>query len=469
MSELALDISQGIHLPLGDYGQDDELKAKHAIALSTENMSKAEILARLPKEEQDTFFDSLTSNEVELLLHDWSFWARPKQIIPKGDWFIWFILAGRGFGKTRTGAEAIIEWQRQGYGLFALVGQTTADVRDVMLNGDSGLITVSPPWNKPKYISSRRQVEWSNGARAMLYSGDEPDQLRGPQHHKGWVDEPAKFKYLDDLIDMLELGMRLGDRPQYIATGTPKPRKKIKEMVADPATHLTVGSSFENLSNLSNVFIKRIIKKYEGTRLGKQELYAELFKDVAGALWSHDVVDRHRVRVKPEDLVRVVVAIDPSVTENARSDEAGIVGAGINADGHAFVFSDDSKKCHPSVWSALAVNRYKKEQADLIVAETNNGGDLVEMVLQANGVKVNFKKVHAARGKRVRAEPIAALYEKGLVHHVGEFPELESELTEWVPGEESPNRLDALVWCLTELMLDSDQPGEIVPRDRFGW
>jgi phage terminase large subunit-like protein len=467
MTEAALDINSQLNLPLGNYGDDEGLREKHQIALSVENMSKAEIMARLPQKDRNEFLSSLTPDEVELLLYDWSFWARPKQKIPVGNWFIWFILGGRGFGKTRTGAETIIEWQKQGYGLFALVGQTTADVRDVMLHGDSGLITCAPPWNKPKYISSRRQVEWNNGAKAILYSGDEPDQLRGPQHHKGWVDEPAKFKYLDELIDMLELGMRLGDKPQYVATGTPKPRKKLKEMLADEATHLTVGSSFENLSNLSEIFIKRVIKKYEKTRLGRQEIYAELFSDVAGALWSHDVIDRNRVSVKPEDLIRIVIAIDPSVTENARSDEAGIIGAGVNAEGHAFLFSDDSKKCHPSVWSSLAVNRYKKEQADLIVAETNNGGDLVEMVLQANGTKVNFKKVHAARGKRVRAEPIAALYEKGLVHHVGEFPELEAEYTEWVPGEESPNRLDAAVWCLTELMLDSDQPGELIPMKRF--
>jgi len=446
----------------------DDLSEKHQIALQANNMSNAELVARLPKEDQDAFFNSLTAEQTELLLYDWSFWARPKQRIPEGAWYLWFIMSGRGFGKTRTGAETIIEWQRRGYGIFALIGQTTADVRDVMLHGESGLITVAPPYNRPRYIASKRQIEWPNGAKGFIYSGDEPDQLRGPQHHKGWVDEPGKFKYLEDCIDMFELGLRIGDNPQYIATGTPKPRPTIKKMVEDPSTYLTLGSSFENLSNLSSRFIERVIKKYDGTRIGEQELYGKLFSDVAGALWNHEVIQKHKVNARPTDFIRIVVAIDPSVTDNERSDEAGIITAGLTAEGHAYVFADDSRKCHPSIWSGLAVKRYKKEQADLVVAETNNGGDLVEMVLQTTGSKVNFKKVHAARGKRLRAEPISTLYDKGVVHHVGDFPELESEMCEWVPGEDSPNRLDALVWCLTELMLDdTDEPGEIVPIKRF--
>lgn len=450
-----------------NYKNDPELAKKHLAALDSKNMSNAEIVARLPIEEQNAFFDSLTPSEVELLLTDWSFWARPKQKLPPGDWFTWLIMAGRGFGKTRTGAETILEWQRQGYGIFALIGQTTADVRDVMLMGESGLITIAPKHNKPKYIASRRQVEWPNGAKAYLYSGDEPDQLRGPQHEKGWMDELVKYKYKKECLDMFELGMRLGDNPQYVSTTTPKPFKELKEMVKDNKTIVTTGSSFENLSNLAPAFIDRVIKKYEGTRLGRQELYAELFEDVAGALWSYDLIDKHRVRVMPE-LVRVVVAVDPAVTINDRSDEAGIVAAGLGEDGHAYVISDKSLKAHPNVWSAVAAKLYKDLMADIMVGEANNGGDLVELVIKTHGASINYAKVHAARGKHTRAEPIAALYEQGKVHHIGEFPEMETEMAEWVPGEESPNRMDALVWAVTELLVDdSNEPGEIKAVDRF--
>jgi len=453
-------------LKTGSYGADENLRKKHNIALSRDNMSKAEIVARLPMDDQDAFLKSLSPAELDLLLTDWSFWGRPKQLVPIGDWFVWLIMAGRGFGKTRCGAEAIRGWQEQGYSRFALIGQNSADVRDVMLFGDSGLITISPKHNKPVHIASRRLIEWPNGAVAHLYSGDEPDQLRGPQHEKGWADEIAKYKYLDECLDMFELGLRLGNKPQYVATTTPKPKPALKKMIKDPSTIITTGSSFENLSNLAAVFVDRVIRKYEGTRLGRQELYAVLFEDVAGALWNHNVIDRNRVMVAP-DLIRIVVAIDPSTTCNARSDEAGIVVVGLGANGHVYVLRDSSMKAHPNIWAANAVHLYKEFMADLIVGEANNGGDLVEIVIRIYGPNVNYQKVHAARGKHTRAEPVAALYEKNVVHHVGEFTELETELVEWVPGEESPNRLDALVWGISALMFDDDSPGELRAIDRF--
>lgn len=446
---------------------DGRINEKHSVALDIENMSKAEILSKMAHEEREAFYKTLTPEESELLLYDWSFWGRPKQQIPPGDWFAWLIMGGRGFGKTRTGAETIREWQNQGFDRFALIGQTVADVRDVMLHGESGLITISPKHNKPVYIASRRQVEWPNGARAFLYSGDEPEQLRGPQHQKGWLDEIVKFKYLEECLDMFELGLRIGLNPQYLATTTPKSRPALKKMVADDATHLTTGSSFENLGNLSSRFIERVIKKYEGTRLGRQELYAELFTDVAGALWTYDLIERTRVRTVPEDLVRIAVALDPSTTNNNRSAEAGIITAGLSKDGHCYIMYDDSLKAHVSVWSGAAVRRYKDVQADIMIGEANNGGDLIEALIQTHGSGINYQKVHAARGKFTRAEPVAALHEKGVIHIVGELPELETELAEWVPGEDSPNRLDAMVWAVTALMLDEDESGLIRPIGRF--
>ena len=449
---------------------DPELREKHNIALDERNMSQAELLARLSIDKQNDFFGSLTAEETELLLTDWKFWARPKQRLPEGNWGTWLIMAGRGFGKTRTGAETIRIWQENGFSNFALIGQTKADVRDVMLLGESGLISISPKHNKPVYIASRRVVEWPNGAKAHLYSADEPEQLRGPQHEKGWIDEPVKYSQLRELLDMYEFGLRIGSNPQSVVTTTPKPLVELKEMVNDPDTVITTGSSFENLSNLSERFIKRVIKRYEGTRLGRQELYAELFSDVVGALWTYDSIHRNRVREAP-DLVRVVTAIDPATTANKRSDETGIITAGLDAAGHIYVISDASLKAKADVWAATAVREYNANLSDLLIGEANNGGDLIEIVIGIYSKTVNYLKVHAARGKHTRAEPVAALYEKGLVHHVGSIialEKLETEMTEWVPGEESPNRMDALVWAISALVFDdTGEPGELKALERF--
>ena len=436
-------------------------------ALSAQTKSKAELFAALPKEEQDVFLSSLSKHEAEALNYDWDFWSRPKQRLPQWSWYCWLIMAGRGFGKTKTGAETIRQWKEVGYSDFALIGQTSADVRDVMLHGESGLITISPPWDKPKHIESKRIVVWPNGARAFLYSADKPDQLRGPQHQKGWLDEPVKFQKLRDLLDMFELGLRIGKNPQYVVTTTPKPLAELKELAADPLTHITTGSSYENITNLAPQYINRIIKKYEGTRIGRQELYAELFTDVAGALWNYELIDKYRVKSHP-DLIRIVVSLDPAVTSNERSDEVGIVVAGLGGDGHIYILEDASLKASPMIWSAVALNKYISYKADVIIGETNNGGDLVETVIGTHGHNANFKKLHASRGKYTRAEPVSALYDQGKVHHVGELPALETEMIEWVPGGPSPNRLDAMVWACTELLIDDGSaPGEIIPIDRF--
>jgi len=439
--------------------------------------SRAELLAELSPEQRAAILAEYTDAELQLLNCDWDFWARPKQKIPEGNWLTWLILAGRGFGKTRTGAQTMLEWQNpgkqyespmsiKGYSHFALIGQTTADIRDIMLEGESGIITVAPFYNKPKYIASRRVLEWPNGAQAHLYSGDEPDQLRGPQHMKAWVDELVKFKYMQATWDMLEMGLRLGDKPQVIVTTTPQPKRLIKDLLLDPDTHVTSGSSYENIGNLAPSFIKRVIKKYEGTRLGRQELYAEVLGDVEGALWDTATLEKNRVDMYPT-LKRIIVAIDPAVTNKDESDETGIIVAGKDKFDRAFVLEDASGKMDSKVWAQKAIDLYRKYRADAIVAEVNNGGDLIKTVISLLDSKVPVEEVWASRDKYTRATPVASVYEQDRVCHVGLFPELETELTEWEPGDKSPNRLDAVVWAITDLLLgDNEEAGRIIPIRR---
>ena len=397
----------------------------------------------------------------EQLLYFWPFWARPKQVPPKKtNWFCWLIRSGRGFGKTRSGAEWIRSRVDEGYTRIALVGQTKADVRDTMVElGDSSILKISPLWNMPEYEPSKRRLTWPNGAVAIIYSGDEPDQLRGPQHDSAWVDELAKFKYPQETWDNLEMGLRLGDNPQACVTTTPRPIKIIKELIKDPETVDVTGHSRENIANLSDRFVKRILNKYEGTRLGRQELAGELLDDAPGALWKREEnIEQNRVNKHPE-LIRIVVAVDPQATNNPESAETGIVIGGIGVDGHGYVLSDRSAKRSPQGWGSRAVLAYQEFSADRIVGEVNNGGDMVENTIRTveNGKNVSYKSVRASRGKAIRAEPVASLYERGIIHHVGTFPELEDQLCNWEPGDKSPDRLDALVWLFTELMVNEEE------------
>lgn len=404
----------------------------------------------------------LSNDEVNALLYDWKFWARPAQLEPASrDWSVWLVLAGRGFGKTRTGAEWVREKVESGnYNRLALVGETAADVRDVMIEGESGILSISPPWNKPIYKASLRRVEWPNGAIATTYSGVEPDQLRGPQHDAAWVDELAKFRYPQETWDNLELGLRLGNHPVCLATTTPKNIKIVKELILDEQTIVTSGSSYDNISNLPQKFIQRIIKKYEGTRLGEQELYAKILEDNPNALWSRELLDKYRVFKAPE-LVRIAVAIDPSTTSEATSAETGIVIAGVDSAGQGYVIDDSSLRAKPNDWAMKAIAGYYKMNADIIVGEANNGGDMIETIIRNIDPNIPYKKVHASRGKYTRAEPVSMLYEQGKVHHVGSYSDLEDQMCNWIPGEKSPDRLDALVWALTELMLTGKQPVKI--------
>ena len=382
-----------------------------------------------------------------------------------GEWFCWLILSGRGFGKSRTGAEWI-RHKTQTCGRLGLIGQTAADVRDVMIEGDSGILATSPPWFKPKYEPSKRRLTWPNGAVASTFSGDEPDQLRGPQFGAVWADEPAKWKYLEPAWDNMEFGLRLGDRPQVCATTTPRPIPLIRKLISDPQTVVTMGHTDENRQNLAEAYVNRVIRRYEGTRLGRQELAGEILDDNPDALWKRANIEELRVRTAP-DLVRIVVAIDPQVADPSevnkdaqdKTAETGIVVGGITAGANpeAYILDDASLRDSPNEWGKRALRAYRDWKADRAVAEVNNGGAMVEFVLntvgKSEGIHFAYKAVSASRGKVTRAEPVAALYEQKRVHHVGCFPELEDQLCLWQPGMKSPDRLDALVWCLTELMI----------------
>jgi phage terminase large subunit-like protein len=397
--------------------------------------------------------EALTPEERLRLRFEWSAWARPEQLEPTGGWLTWLILSGRGWGKTRTGAE----WVREqvevgGRRRLALIARTSADARDVIVEGESGIMAVCPPWNRPLYEPSKRRLTWPGGAIATVYSADEPDLLRGPQHDGAWCDELASWERPEEVWDNLMFGLRLGERPRVVVTTTPRPIPLIRKLISDRTTHITRGSTFDNQRNLAASQIARLREKYEGTRIARQEIYGEVLDDVPGALWTREMLDTGRVKEAPE-LVRVVVAIDPAVTSGEDSDETGIVVAGRARNGHLYVLRDATCKLTPSGWARRAVAAFDEFQADRIVAEVNQGGDLVEQTIRTVRQSIPFAKVHATRGKRVRAEPVGALYEQGKVHHVGGFAELEDQMCQFAPDNfiGSPDRVDALVWGLSEL------------------
>lgn len=397
----------------------------------------------------------LTKEEAAELTYMWEFWARPEQIAPEGDWPIWLVKAGRGWGKTRVGAEWV-RGQKEKVGRIALIGPTAADVRDVMVDGDSGLISISPPWDKPEYQPSKRRIVWKNGSVAYMYSADEPERLRGPQHGAAWCDEIGSWRY-PDTWDMMMFGLRLGKNPKVVATTTPRPTPLMKQIQSMSSTVITRGSTYDNRANLAASFFSSIITKYEGTRLGRQELEGHDLDDNPGALWNREIIDAARVR-KAMDMARIVVAVDPAVTSGEESDETGIVVVGKDEFGHAYVIEDCSVKGTPDEWGRAAVDAMKRHQADRIVAEVNQGGDMVRYVLETIDKNLPIKLVRASRGKMARAEPISALYEQGKVHHVGAFHKLEDQMCTWEPGMKSPDRMDALVWGMTELMLAGAEP-----------
>ncbi len=403
----------------------------------------------------------LSDQELWQLLYDWRMWGRHDQQLPAGDWRLWLIMAGRGWGKTRTGAEAVRDLaNRRPKQRFALVGATSADARDVMVEGESGLMNVFPPAERPIFEPSKRKITFHNGSIGILFSAEEPERLRGPQFHHGWIDEIATYPKFEELWSNLRFGMRLGTAPQIIATTTPKPLAYLKELIADEGTIVTRGGTFDNRANLPASQLADLERIYGGTRIGRQELAGELLEEAEGALWRRAQIDTNRVRQAP-DLFRVVVAIDPATTSTARSDECGIMGCGLGVDGHGYVLHDSSCRLPPDQWAARAVNLFDMLSGDRIIAETNNGGDLVESVIRTVRPQISYEKVTASRGKVARAEPVAALYEQSKIHHVGHFPDLEDEMVNFVPGEmsKSPNRADALVWAFSYLMLRPRREG----------
>lgn len=406
----------------------------------------------------------LTDKQVEELLNDWRFWARPEQIAPDGDWLTWVINAGRGFGKTRAGSEWVREQVEAGRQRIALIGETYKDLVEVMVYGDSGIASVFPDHQKPKIVANPNvQITFHTGAVALGYNATRPDQLRGPQFDAAWADELAKWKKARETWDMLQFGLRLGERPQVLVTTTPRPIPTLREIKARKTTVVTTGSTFDNAANLAESFIEEIRDRYEGTRLGRQELFAEDLDDLPGALWTRAMFDDNRVKVAPE-MQRLVVAVDPSGTagESDDGDSIGIVVAGKGVDGRAYVLADRTCKLSPDGWGRRAVAAYHEFGADRMVAERNFGGAMVQHVIRTIDPKVSYKEVTASRGKVMRAEPIAALYEQGKVSHLGGLEVLEDQCCQIGPdgyiGEGSPDRADALVWALTDLMLEPDIP-----------
>jgi phage terminase large subunit-like protein len=396
-----------------------------------------------------------SDNELEAINWWMVQYARNNQIPPASDWVYWVIMAGRGFGKTRTGAEMVRFWAKD-FKFVNMIGATADDARDIMIEGESGILAICPKPERPVYRKSDRSLIWPSGCRSLIFTADEPDRLRGKQSEKLWADELCAWRYPTEAWDQAMLGLRLGTQPQAIITTTPRPIKQLKTLLNDPATFVTHGSTYDNRSNLAPIFYDAVIKRYEGTRLGRQELDAEVLEDIVGALWAWNNIDNYRVEKQPE-LVRIVIPIDPAVTANPDSDETGIIPVGLGKDGHGYVLGDASGIYSPLTWAQKAIAQYETLLADAIIAEVNNGGDLVEANLRAAGFKGRVIQVHASRGKQTRAEPVAAFYEQGKVHHVGHFAGLESQMTTWVPADEiSPDRVDSLVWGLTFLMTQGE-------------
>ena len=431
-----------------------------------------EELSRATPERRRAAILSLPPDVAAVLAHDWEgVHALPNQVRPDWAWTIWLVLAGRGFGKTRTGAEWILSKVSGDAGesrakRLTLIAATAADIRDTMIEGESGLLTIAPPWNRPDYEPSKRRLTWKSGAVAVMLSADRPDRLRGPQCDTFWADELAAWRY-PEAWAQLQLGFRLG-RPQGVVTTTPRPIPVLRSLLRREGRDVAVsrGTTYDNRANLAPEFFDSVCRLYEGTRIGRQELHAEVLDDNPGAMWKRDQLDALRV-ASPPGMQRIVVAIDPAVSTNEDSDETGIVVAGLAGDRHVYVLEDRSGVHTPLQWANEAISAYRRWKADRVVAEVNQGGDLVVSNLRNTDDTIPVRTVHATRGKAIRAEPVAGLYEQGRVHHVGVLAKLEDQMCNWDPatpakatrdergerdGVGSPDRIDALVWAVTELM-----------------
>jgi phage terminase large subunit-like protein len=417
----------------------------------------------------------LRPEELSRLRYDFELWAREDQLPPAraqggGAWTVWLMLGGRGAGKTRAGAEwvrAIAHAPADAPPRIALIGETLISARSVMVEGVSGLLAVHPPEARPSYEPSKRQVTWASGAIAQLFSAEDPESLRGPQFSHAWCDELCKWRDPDAAWAMLQFGLRLGEEPRQVVTTTPRPIPLLKALLADPLCAVSRVRTEANADNLAPSFLEAIVARYRGTRLGRQELDAELLEDRPDALFPRALIEASRVRAAPA-LKRVVVAVDPPASSGPHADACGLIVAGLGEDGRGYVLADRTlERARPSDWAAAAIRAYLAFEADRVVVETNQGGDLVEAVLRQVDPRVPVKAVRAMRGKWLRAEPVAALYERGRVAHVGAFPALEDEMSDFGPdglsGGRSPDRVDALVWALTDLLLRA------APEPRIRW
>jgi phage terminase large subunit-like protein len=399
----------------------------------------------------------MSPRECAELFYDWTLWARPDQAPPPGDWIVWLILAGRGAGKTRAGAEAVRTWS-QSFPFVNLIGPTADDVRDVMVLGDSGVLACCSKDERPRYLASAARLEWPNGAMSLLFSAEEPDRLRGHQHMKLWCDELAAWRR-PETFDQAMFGLRLGGKPQMVVTTTPRPTRIIKQLAAASDTIVTRGSTFDNRSYLAQAFLDRIAKRYEGRVIGRQELMAEIVEETPGALWTRALIERQRIAPQdaPREFAEVVVAVDPPARSGSKADECGLVVAAKARDGRIYVLADlTSQGDSPAAWAARVGAAYRGFSANRVVAEVNNGGDMVAEVLRQAEPSVPVRSVTATRGKYLRAEPVAAAYERGLVFHAGTFEKLEDQLCALTPdydrGAGSPDRADALVWAVADLL-----------------
>lgn len=413
----------------------------------------------------DEALASLTAAQLRFLKHDWPTFAHGHQLPPAGSWAVWLLMGGRGAGKTRAGAEWVRaralghSWCEPGsVGRIALVGETFADVREVMVEGVSGLIAVHPKPERPVWIPTRRRLEWPNGAVAQAFSSEDPEALRGPQFDIAWCDELAKWRYAEETFDMLQFGLRLGERPRQLVTTTPRPVPLIKRLMKQAGTAVSHAPTRANALFLAPGFLETVVGRYAGTRLGRQELEGELIEDRPDALWSREGLEACRVAHAPEEFSRIVIAIDPPVTARKTSDACGIIAAGLAVDGKVYVLADRSRRqAKPADWAAAAAGLWHGLKADCLIAEVNQGGDMVKDVIASADPAVPVKQVRATRGKFSRAEPVAMLYDQGKVHHAGTYPELEDEMADFGPGGlssgRSPDRLDALVWAVSDLLL----------------
>ena len=390
-----------------------------------------------------------------------AFWqterARPEQLPPEGDWVTWLYLAGRGAGKTRTAAEwiaykAVVTRRSR----WAIVAPTFADGRDTCVEGESGVLHVLnrygavSSWNR-----SQGRIRLRNGSSLQIFSGEEPERLRGPQHHGAWVDELAAFQYAQEAWDQLKFGLRLGSNPQTCVTTTPKPVPLLRTLLkeTDGTVVVTRGSTFDNRKNLAPAALREFLARYEGTRIGRQELYGELLEDVDGALWTLGLIEKNRVLHTPQHIIRRVVSVDPAVTNTDHSDETGIIVCSRDGSGNAYVEADYSMRGTPNEWAHRVIAAYDERECDVVVVEVNQGGDMIAATLRTIRPTLPIKEIRASKGKRLRAEPVSSMYEQGRIHHVGVLASLETQMTSWTPDDpKSPDRLDALVHALTELM-----------------